>query len=346
MALHKKIWIPIILVLAIVVAVGVSIAYKYYKYIYAPAVHLNHCSVYFYIPTGSSYDDVRELLLNDTIITDSEAFDWVAKRKNYPNLVKPGRYLIHHGLSNTELVDLLRSGNQEPVDITFISVRTLEQLAGKLSTQIEADSIELINCFTDKEIIQHYGFKDETFIAMFIPNTYQFYWNTSAEKFIERMAEEFKKFWNENRITKAKEMGYSQSEIITLASIVEQETKKDDEKARVAGVYINRLKKGMKLQADPTVIYAIGDFNIRRVLYSHLEYDSPYNTYKYAGLPPGPICIPSITSIDAVLNYEDHSYIYFCAREDFSGYHNFARTLAQHNANARKYQQALRLNGY
>ena len=181
---------------------------------------------------------------------------------------------------------------------------------------------------------------------MFIPNTYQFYWNTSAEKFIERMAEEFKSFWTQDRLQKANDLGFKQSEVITLASIVEQETQKDDEKARVAGVYINRLNKGIKLQADPTVIYAIGDFSIRRVLYSHLEYDSPYNTYKYVGLPPGPICIPSITSIDAVLNYEEHSYLYFCAREDFSGYHNFARTLAQHNANARKYQQALRLNGY
>jgi UPF0755 protein len=344
MTSRKKTITAVSIVFVIVLAVIASFGYKYYKYIYATAVELNQSSKYFYIPTVSSYEDVKGLLINDTIITNLEAFDWVAQRKNYPNMVKPGRYLIHDGLSNTELVDLLRSGEQAPVDITFISVRTLEQLAGRLGNQIEADSLELINCFKDKDIIQHYGFNDKTFIAMFIPNTYQFYWNTSAEKFIERMAEEFKKFWNEDRINKAIEMGYSQSEIITLASIVEQETKKNDEKSRVAGVYINRLKKGIKLQADPTVIYAIGDFSIRRVLYSHLEYDSRYNTYKYAGLPPGPICIPSITSIDAVLNYEEHSYIYFCAREDFSGYHNFARTLAQHNANARKYQQALRLN--
>ncbi|HXK80657.1 MAG TPA: endolytic transglycosylase MltG [Bacteroidales bacterium] len=346
MASRKKIWITLSIVFVMILAIGASVAYKYYKYIYAPAVHLNHWSVYFYVPTGSTYETVTEALINDTIISDLEAFDWVAQRKNYPNLVKPGRYLIHDGLSNSELIDLLRSGEQTPVDITFISVRTLEQLAGRVGDQIEADSLELIQCFRDKKLIQHYGFNEKTFIAMFIPNTYQFYWNTSAEKFIERMAEEFKSFWTQDRLQKANDLGFKQSEVITLASIVEQETQKDDEKARVAGVYINRLNKGIKLQADPTVIYAIGDFSIRRVLYSHLEYDSPYNTYKYVGLPPGPICIPSITSIDAVLNYEEHSYLYFCAREDFSGYHNFARTLAQHNANARKYQQALRLNGY
>jgi UPF0755 protein len=302
--------------------------------------------VYFYISTGASYDEIVENLLDKGIITDLEGFNWVAEKKNYSSKIKPGRYLISNGMTNSSLIDLLRSGKQEPVNISFLSVRTIEQLAGKISQQIEADSLQLIQYFTDMEVISHYGFTKETFISIFIPNTYQFYWNTSAEEFVQRMAAEFKAFWNEDRLAKAHVMGYSQSQVSTLASIVEQETQKNDEKSRIAGVYINRLNTGMKLQADPTVIFAIGDFTIRRVLHRHLEFDSRYNTYKYAGLPPGPICIPSISSIDAVLNYEHHSYVYFCAREDFSGYHNFARTLTQHNANARKYQNALRANGY
>jgi UPF0755 protein len=180
---------------------------------------------------------------------------------------------------------------------------------------------------------------------MFIPNTYEFYWNTSAEKFVEKMAEEYKNFWNEDRKAKAEKMGLTQSEVSTLASIVEQETQKNDEKARIAGVYINRINIGMPLQADPTVVFAVGDFTIKRVLNSHLRIDSPYNTYLYAGLPPGPICIPSVSSIDGVLNYEKHNYLYFCAKEDFSGYSNFASTLSQHNVNAQKYHRALRKAG-
>jgi UPF0755 protein len=186
-----------------------------------------------------------------------------------------------------------------------------------------------------------YGFNEQTIMTMFIPNTYEFYWNTSADEFFERMADEYKKFWTDERKQKAKNIGLSQSEVSILASIVELETQKKDERPTVAGVYINRLKKKMLLQADPTVVFALGDFTINRVLKIHLETDSPYNTYKYSGLPPGPIYLPSISSIDAVLNFENHDYIYFCAKEDFSGYHNFAKTLAQHNENARKFQQAL-----
>jgi UPF0755 protein len=346
MASRKKIFLSIFVVIIVSIAIGLSVGYKYYKYVYSPAVSLAQDSVYFYISTGASYDEIVENLLDKGIITDLEGFNWVAEKKNYSSKIKPGRYLISNGMTNSSLIDLLRSGKQEPVNISFLSVRTIEQLAGKISQQIEADSLQLVQYFTDMEVISHYGFTEETFISIFIPNTYQFYWNTSAEEFVQRMAAEFKAFWNEDRLAKAHVMGYSQSQVSTLASIVEQETQKNDEKSRIAGVYINRLNTGMKLQADPTVIFAIGDFTIRRVLHRHLEFDSRYNTYKYAGLPPGPICIPSISSIDAVLNYEHHSYVYFCAREDFSGYHNFARTLTQHNANARKYQNALRANGY
>lgn len=333
-----------IILTVIVLAVGVA-GYKYYKYIYNPVVHLQDSTVYFYIYQADTYQEVRESLFECGIITDFESFDWVAEKKSYKNQIKPGRYLIKDGMSNNELVNLLRSGEQEPLNLTFISVRTIEQLAGRIGQQIAVDSVEILEYLTNPEIISHYGFNKNTFISMFIPNTYQMYWNTGSEEFVQRMADEFMAFWSEERLEKARSLGYSQSQVSTLASIVEQETQKNDEKSRIAGVYINRLNKGMKLQADPTVIYAAGDFSIRRVLYRHLEIDSPYNTYKYTGLPPGPICIPSISSIDAVLNYETHSYIFFCAREDFSGYHNFARTLTQHNVNARKFQRALNNSG-
>jgi UPF0755 protein len=243
------------------------------------------------------------------------------------------------------LVNLLRSGKQSPVKLGFISVRSLDILAGKAAAYIEADSATLAALLTDPATAQKYGFNQQTFMSMFIPNTYEFYWNTSAEKFVEKMAEEYKNFWNEDRKQKAADIGLSQSEVSTLASIVEAETQKNDEKAKVAGVYMNRLNTGMLLQADPTVVFAAGDFTIQRVLNRHLEINSPYNTYLYAGLPPGPINIPSVSSIDAVLNYERHNYKFFCAKEDFSGYHAFAVTNAQHEVNARKYHQALRNAG-
>jgi len=231
------------------------------------------------------------------------------------------------------------------VKVSFISVRSLDILAGKVAANIEADSTEIAQLLKSPETAQKYGFDERTFMAMFIPNSYEFYWNTSAEQFVERMAKEFKAFWTEERLQKAENIGMTQSQVSTLASIVEVETQQNDEKARVAGVYINRLNLGMLLQADPTVVYAVGDFTLKRVLNKHLEIESPYNTYKYSGLPPGPINIPSISSIDAVLNYEKHNYKFFCAKDDFSGYHVFAVTNAQHEANARKYHKALRNAG-
>ncbi len=333
------------ILITILVITGIY-AYKYYNYIFAPNVDLGTQQTdYLYISTGSDYNDVLDILVENKIIINRESFEFVAGKKNYPSIVISGRYQISNGMSNNELVNLLRSGTQSPVNVTFISLRTLEILAGRVSVFIEADSLNLINKMKDPDIHAKYGFNENTFISMFIPDTYQFYWNTSADGFIERMAKEYRFFWNEQRKSKATELGLSQSEISTLASIVEAETQKNDEKERIAGVYMNRLKRGWLLQADPTVVYATGDFSIKRVLKKHLEIDSPYNTYKYTGLPPGPINIPSVSSIDAVLNYEKHSYMYFCAKDDFSGYHSFAITLQQHNANARKYHQALRTAG-
>jgi UPF0755 protein len=223
-------------------------------------------------------------------------------------------------------------------------VRTKEDLAGKVSKYLIADSISILNLFSDENQIQKFGFTTETYRTMFIPNTYQFYWTTSAEEFAQRMKTEFDRFWNNERRKKAEQINLTPAEVTVLASIVQSETAKNEELARISGLYINRLNRGQFLQADPTVKYAVGDFTLKRILNVHLEIDSPYNTYKYVGLPPGPINFPETSAIDAVLNHERHNYIYMCAKEDFSGFHNFAVTLTEHNRNAAKYRAALNRN--
>jgi len=293
------------------------------------------------IPTGSSFRDVTTELYSHGLIINRKNFELVARLKKYDQSVKPGRYRLTDDMNNLQLVRLLRSGNQTPVKVIFNNIRTPDQLAGRISRQIEADSTSLITLFNDSAYLDSLGVTRSSLFTVIIPNTYELYWNTSARAFISRMKRESEKFWEGPRSLKLSQINMNRHEVITLASIVEKETNKTDEKARVAGVYINRLKNGWLLEADPTLVFAHGDFEIRRVLSSHKQIDSPYNTYKNKGLPPGPICLPSIASIDAVLNYEDHNYMFFCAREDFSGYHNFARTLEQHNLNAWKYQQAL-----
>jgi UPF0755 protein len=244
-------------------------------------------------------------------------------------------------MSNLEIIDLLRSGRQSEINLVFNTTRHFERLAGVLSKQIEADSVSLLTAFRDTSLMNEFGFESRFWPGMFIPNTYRFKWNTSPKEFLNRMNQEFNAFWNEDRKGLLNVIGLDKYQVITLAAIVQEETVKADEMPRVAGVYMNRLKKGIKLQADPTVIYANGDYSIRRVLNRHLTVKSPYNTYLYAGLPPGPIRIPSIQSIDACLNYEKHDYLYFCAKDDFSGYHAFARTYGEHLFNARKYQRAI-----
>ncbi len=345
MSKKKKVFLIILIIVVVFSVVGFIFGNKYYGYVFRSNVRVENSPAYLYIPNGSDYNNVVQILEASGYIIDIESFKLVAEYKKYPSRVLAGRYEIFNGMSNNELVNLLRSGKQSPVKLTFISVRSLDILAGKVSVFIEADSIQLAETMNNPDIANQYGFNSQTFMAMFIPNTYEFYWNTSAGKFIEKMSEEYNKFWTEERRQKAELLGLSQIEVSILASIVEAETQKNDEKARVAGVYINRLNKGMLLQADPTVVFAIGDFSVQRVLTRHLQINSPYNTYMYPGLPPGPINIPSVSSIDAVLNYEKHNYLFFCAKDDFSGYHVFAVTNAQHEANARKYHQALRQAG-
>ncbi len=322
------------------IVIGIR-AWQLYQYIFQENVKSNYI---LYIPKDATFAQVTDSLTIHNILISEKAFNWVSKKKNYREAIKPGRYLLKKGMNTNQIVNVLRSGIQEPVNLTFSNVRFKEDLAGKVSKYIWADSLSILNLFSNDKLIVEYGFTPETFRTMFIPNTYQFYWTTSAKEFAQRMKKEYDKFWTEKRKEKAKQIGLSPQEVIILASIVESETVKPDEMKRIAGLYLNRLKRGILLQADPTVKYAVGDYSIKRVLNKHLEIDSPYNTYKYAGLPPGPIMFPEISAIDAVLNYEKHSYIYMCAKEDFSGYHNFAKTLAQHNRNAAKYRAALNKN--
>jgi UPF0755 protein len=294
-----------------------------------------------YIPTGSSYEQVMDTLESKLIIKDKKVLDWFAKKKKYPASIKPGRYIVDKSLSYNSLINLLRSGRQSPVDITFSNVSTLNQIAGKIGKQIEADSSKIIGFFSSDSNYVKDGFNKENIISVFIPNTYEFYWNTNVRALYNRMLKEYKLFWNEQRMSKAKEKGLDQKEVSVLASIVDDEAARPEEKPRIAGVYLNRLKKGIPLQADPTVIFALNDMTVTRVLKKDLLVDSPYNTYLHSGLPPGPIGCASIDGIDAVLNAEKHEWLYFAARPDFSGFHNFSKTLEEHNRNAILYQKEL-----
>jgi UPF0755 protein len=332
----------ILLSLAVLTIIAVVIALNLFRYILKPNVRTeNNVPDSVIIPTGSDFHDVKEILYKKGLIINHHSFEWVAGRKNYPGLIKPGHYIIKPSMNNNDLVNMLRSGAQEPVDVVFNNIRFKEELAGKISRQIEADSVSFIRCWNDREFLKSLNTSPEKVLMIFIPNTYEFWWTTDSYEFTRRMYKEFHAFWNAGRTQKAEFTRLSIPEIIILASIIEKETQKNDEKPAIAGVYINRLRKDWPLQADPTIVFATGNFELKRVLKVHTEIDSPYNTYIYRGLPPGPICIPSIASIDAVLNYKKHDYMFFCARNDLSGYHAFSRTLAEHNRYARAYQKAL-----
>ncbi len=321
--------------------VMVLVVYHLFSRIFVGNVELETEHEIFYIPTGSGFDQVAEGLEEQGIIENSRSFRWVARKKGYDIRIRAGRYKIPDGLSNNDLVNMLRSGKQDPVMVVFNNVRSLDQLAGRVTAYLESDSVAFSEWLSGEELPGRYGFKPETFSSMFIPNTYEFYWNTTPEEFTDRMKKEYEDFWKGERDRKAERLKMTREEVVTLASIVDEETLFDDENARVAGVYMNRLERGIPLQADPTLRFVSGDFTRQRVLNEDKLADSPYNTYRNKGLPPGPISIPSISAIDGVLNYEEHNYLYFCAKADFSGYHAFARTLQQHNRNARAYRQAL-----
>ena len=329
-------------ILSILLMTGGIAGYRNYGYIYRKNLSVTRTDAPFlYIPTNSTFDDVC-MYLEEAGLHDAASFRRVAARMNYPNKIKAGRYRLFDGMSNIELVRMLRSGRQIPVKVIFNNIRLNTQLAAAVTPNIEADSASLMALLTDSVYLaEHFKLSPQTILSLFIPNTYEFFWNTSATGFMDRMAKEHDRFWTEERRQKARDANLNLLQVTILASIIEEETQIDSEKPTMAGVYINRLNTGMLLQADPTLKYAIGDFTIRRLLNEHKEIQSPYNTYKNTGLPPGPICVPSIASIDAVLNYNKHDYLFFCAKDDFSGYHNFARTLQQHNRNAQAYQKAL-----
>ncbi len=269
------------------------------------------------------------------------AFDLYAKRLDLEQNFKPGHYEIKEGMNVIELVRMLKIGLQTPVRVTINNVKIPAQLAGKLARQIDADSVEILEVLTSKEVAREVGFDSLTLFSMFLPDTYEFYWTVKPEDWVKRMRKEYDRFWTEERDAKRKRSGLTRLEVMTLASIVYEETRKTDEMPRVAGVYINRLKRGMPLQADPTIKYAMQDFGLRRILHKHLKTPSPYNTYINKGLPPSPICMPSREAIEAVLDFESHGYLFFCARPTFDGYHNFARTYSEHLKNARAYSAEL-----
>ena len=256
-------------------------------------------------------------------------------------MLSTGVYELNPKMTNIEAVRKLRVGDQSPVKITLNNIRSKEELAGKITANISLDSSAFVSVLNDETIINQLGFNKETIISMFIPNTYEVYWTITANQLLQKMKTEYDQFWSPSRRQKAETMGLSQNEVSTLASILQAESIMSDESSVIAGLYYNRLQKGIKLQADPTVKYALGDFTIQRILIKDTRVDSPYNTYMYKGLPPGPISLPTIQNLDAVLNYKKHDYIYMCAKEDFSGYHRFATNLREHNENARLFQQAL-----
>lgn len=331
-------------IIAIVLVIGLmgmaAFAYYVYNNIFTPNTAFNNVEAHVYIPTGATFNDVTTEL--SPILKNMNSFQKVANRKGYSTNIKAGHYIIKNGMNNNEIVNTLRSNNR-PIKIKFNNQERLENLAGQLAGQIEADSITILKQMRDSTFLSQSNFNTDSALAMYIPNTYELYWNTSAANFRDRMLAEYNRFWNETRTQKARSLGLTPVQVISLAAIVQKETAKIEERPRVAGVYMNRIERGMPLQADPTVIYAKklieNDFDqlIKRVLYKDLELESPYNTYKYIGIPPGPITMPDISSIDAVLNYEKHNYLYFVADVSNFGYHKFAKSLVQHNRNKADY---------
>jgi len=318
-----------------------GIAHIYY-YFFAPPFQISE-TAYIYIDRDDNVDSVAHKIIGVGHPRQMHGFESLVRYKGYTP--KMGRYAIQPTDNMRYLYRRLYMGYQTPVKLTIGSVRTFDRMARNVARQLMIDSAEVMKLMNDTAFIGRMGYTPQTLPALFIPNTYEVYWNMSAEDFMARMKKEHQAYWNERRIKQAESIGLTPVEIATLASIVEEETAVNAEKPMVAGLYINRLKRGMLLQADPTVKFSLGDFELKRILYKHLEVDSPYNTYKYAGLPPGPIRIPSYQGLESVLNHTKHNYLYMCAKEDFSGTHNFAVTSAQHAANVRRYQQALNRRG-
>jgi UPF0755 protein len=331
-------------ILATVLLIGGIIGFNIYQKIFSKAVTKSGA---IYIKSNDTFDGLKKQLSN--YIDAPENFIWVAEKKKFTK-PKSGKYLLKEGMSLNDVVNLLRSGNQTPIKLSFNNQDSLEKLAGRISQQIETDSVSLLKVMTDAAFLDKNNFNKKSALGMYIPNSYEFYWNTSAEKFRNKMLREYNRFWNASRLEKAKKLNLSKKEVITLASIVQKETAQKSERPIVAGLYLNRLKNSWPLQADPTVIYSIKqlkgqDFIVKRVLTNDLKIKSPYNTYQNKGLPPSLIAMPDVSAIDAVLNYKKHGYYYMCASVEKIGFHDFASSLAQHNRNAAKYQRWINQRG-
>jgi UPF0755 protein len=324
----------------VIVYVIIYSAYAGYRIFYTEKIDARH-KTSLYIPSNSTLEEAVDSLLSAKIIKNPDKFLKHIRLSEY-STVKGGHYVVRKNMTYRELIAMLCLGKQMPVNVVISgAIRTKYRLASILSKQIEADSVSLLRVFDDSIFLKELGFTPYNSILLFMPNTYNIYWNRDVKYLFKDMKKEYDKFWTSSRVDKLKSLGLTKDEVMILASIIIEESSKYDEMPDIAGVYINRLRKKMPLQADPTVKYALNDFSIRRVLTVHTEFDSPYNTYKYSGLPPGPICIPDKRAVDAVLNYNKHEYLYFCAKDDFSGYHVFAKTLQQHNQNANAYRNAL-----
>lgn len=336
-----KTWKVVVLILALLGVAAGGVGWRTWREVFGAGPSFPEGDRILLIPTGSMVDQVIDSLKAGGMITDERAFRLLAERKNYLDRVKPGRYRVSSRTSLNALVNSLRSGEQEPLDLTFTNVDDLPELAGRVSRYLEADSMAFLHAFMDRGIQQEAGLNERNFISLFIPNTYEMWWTTTPQQFIARMVKEHTAFWTDDRKAKATHYGLEPWEVSTLASIVQAETMRSSDAPRIAGVYLNRLRIGMSLQADPTLKFALGMDSINRVLDRDKLVNSPYNTYVNLGLPPGPINMAEPRNLDAVLNAEKHDYLYFCAKEDLSGYSNFSRTYEQHLVNARRYQRAL-----
>lgn len=338
----------IITIVSLVLISGLIIYGIFFAFqVFSKNTRFSEKEIYVHVPTGATYADVIKII--SPYIANLDRFETVASKRNYPENVKPGRFLLKREMSSYDLVRAMR--NNIPVNLAFNNQERLENFAGRIGAQIEADSLSLITSIKDSVFLKENGFNKNNVLAMFIPNTYEIYWNTSAEKFRDKMIKEYRNFWTKERIAKAKAQGLTPIEVTILASIVHKESVKKDERPRIAGAYLNRLRLEMPLQADPTVIYALkeksNDFDqvVKRVFYNDLRIQSPYNTYIHTGLPPGPIAMPDITALEAVLNPEKNDYIYFCASVERFGYHEFASTYEEHTKNAKKYSDWINAQG-
>ncbi|TAE35905.1 MAG: endolytic transglycosylase MltG [Sphingobacteriales bacterium] len=338
--LKKNTKILILIVGLILTLKGAFEGYKLYN-IYFAVNNKNENKIYLYIPSNASYQQVVDSITKKDFLKNANTFFTLAKQRNLKTRFKTGKYPIKPDMNNRQILNMLLAGNQEAVSMAFQNIRLKETFVALVTRKLECDSASLIQLLDSAAYVTKYGFTSDNVYTMFIPNSYELFWNTSAEKFFDKMHKEYLKFWNKERLQKANELKLTPQQVSILASIVDSEALMDNEMPTIAGLYLNRLQKGIKLEADPTVIFANNDFTIHRVLNRHLRTVSPYNTYLNIGLPPGPISMPSIKAIDAVLNHKNHNYIYMCAKEDFSGYHNFASTVTQHLINAKKFQQAL-----